>query len=55
MNAHRLNHHDILAVKAFEDRVKREARNKRLTRRLALMAWALAALLAIGMAIQGAA
>jgi hypothetical protein len=48
MNAHRLNHHDIQAVKAFEDRAKRKARNKQLGQRLALIGWGVVALLALG-------
>lgn len=49
MNAHRLNHHDIQAVKTFEDRAKRKARNKRLALRVALFGWALVPLIAAGL------
>jgi hypothetical protein len=45
MNAHRLNHHDIQAVKTFEDRAKRKAKNKRLADRLVLAAFVVAAVL----------
>lgn len=49
MNAHRLNHHDIQAVKTFEARAKRKARNKRLALRAALLGWVLVPLIAAGL------
>lgn len=41
MNAHRLNHHDIQAVKTFEARAERKARAKRFADRIAVVASAL--------------
>ncbi len=41
MNAHRLNHHDIQAVKTFEARAERKARAKRIADRIAILASAL--------------
>lgn len=49
MNAHRLNHHDIQAVKAFENRARQKARARRLACRLALLVSALAALFIVGL------
>jgi hypothetical protein len=52
MNAHRLNHHDIQAVKSFEARAERKAKAKRWADRVAAMACVLIvlALLAPGLA-----
>lgn len=44
MNAHRLNHHDILAVKTFEDRARKKARANRLADCLTLVGCSLAML-----------
>lgn len=41
MNAHRLNHHDIQAVKSFEARAERKAKTKRRADRIAMLACAL--------------
>lgn len=41
MNAHRLNHHDIQAVKSFEARAERKAKAKRRADRIAVVACAL--------------
>ncbi len=51
MNAHRLNHHDIQAVKSFAARAERRARAKRWADRIAVAACALIvlALLAPGL------
>lgn len=51
MNAHRLNHHDIQAVKSFEDRARKKARSKRIADRITLAGCALAmlALLVLGL------
>ncbi len=49
MNAHRLNHHDIQTVKAFEARAEKKAKTKRLACRLALLCGALVALFIISM------
>jgi hypothetical protein len=49
MNAHRLNHHDIQAVKAFEVRAQKKARAKRFADRLVLVACVLAAVLLLGL------
>jgi lipopolysaccharide/colanic/teichoic acid biosynthesis glycosyltransferase len=38
MNAHRLNHHDIQAVKTFEARAERKAKAKRWADRIAAAA-----------------
>jgi len=52
MNAHRLNHHDILAVKTFEDRARNKARANRLADCLTLVGCSLVtlALLVLGLA-----
>ena len=49
MNAHRLNHHDIQAVKSFEVRAKQKARARRLADRLVLAACLLGAVLLLGL------
>lgn len=51
MNAHRLNHHDIQAVKTFEARAERKAKAKRWADRIAAMACVLTALALLAPAI----
>jgi hypothetical protein len=51
MNAHRLNHHDIQAIKAFEDRARMKARANRLADCITMVGCflALLALLVLGL------
>jgi len=51
MNAHRLNHHDIQAVKSFEDRAERKAKAKRWADRIAATACVLIVLALLAPAI----
>jgi hypothetical protein len=53
MNAHRLNHHDIQAVKAFEARADRRARAMRRADRIAKAASALIVLALLVPSILG--
>jgi hypothetical protein len=53
MNAHRLNHHDIQAVKSFEDRARKKARGKRIADRITLLGCALAVLALLVPALAG--
>ncbi|MCT8178109.1 hypothetical protein [Variovorax sp. CY25R-8] len=53
MNAHRLNHHDIQAVKTFEARAERKARAKRFADRIAVVASALIVLALLVPSILG--
>lgn len=53
MNAHRLNHHDILAVKTFEDRARKKARANRLADCLALVGCSLAMLALLALSLAG--
>ncbi|MNX66029.1 hypothetical protein D3C86_971080 [compost metagenome] len=53
MNAHRLNHHDIQAVKSFEDRARKKARGKRIADRITLLGCALAVLALLVLAMTG--
>lgn len=54
MNAHRLNHHDILAVKTFEDRARNKARADRLADCLTLVGCLLAMLALLTLSLAGA-
>jgi hypothetical protein len=53
MNTHRLNHHDIQAIKAFEDRAKRKARANRYADCITLVGCALAALALLVLSLTG--
>lgn len=53
MNAHRLNHHDIQAVKNFEARAERKAKTKRRADRIAAAACLLTVLALLTPAIVG--
>lgn len=54
MNAHRLNHHDIQAVKTFEDRARNKARANRLADCLTLVGCSLAMLALLVLSLAGA-
>lgn len=53
MNAHRLNHHDIQAVKTFEARAERKAKTKRWADRIAAVACVLIVLALLAPALVG--
>jgi uncharacterized membrane protein len=53
MNAHRLNHHDIQAVKTFEERARRKARAARIADRFTLVGCLLATLALIALSLTG--
>lgn len=53
MSAHRLNHHDILAVKTFEAQAKRKAKAKRWADRVAAVACTLIVLALLAPAVMG--
>lgn len=53
MNAHRLNHHDIQAVKTFAARAERKARAKRFADCIAIVASALIVLALLVPSILG--
>lgn len=53
MNAHRLNHHDIQAVKTFEERARRKARAARIADRFTLVGCSLATLALIALSLTG--
>lgn len=53
MNAHRLNHHDIQAVKTFEDRARTKARARALADHIALVGCSVAALALLVLSLTG--
>jgi|GEM_PF-1486762 len=53
MNAHRLNHHDIQAVKTIEERARRKARAARIADRITLVGCAFATLALLALSLTG--